>query len=359
MAASPRGPRGGGRPSGSNGRRPGATRDDRPPSSLRQQDHKSLTKYFYELTPERIIEAFEAAGIACQPAVRFLNSLENRVAQVEDTEGERWVAKFYRPGRWSRAAIAEEHAFVADLRQADVPVSSPLPLARFGGTIGETAGIFFAVFAHQVGRPPDELTVRQVHELGDLVARVHDVGAKRKTQHRPGWTVAEPGRRDLDILERERVMPAETWARYRKVVEPLLPIARERLKGVEMIRIHGDFHRGNLLWPSLGPVIVDFDDMAMGPPVQDLWMLLPGRDPESLEQRDAFLNAYEKRRPFDRRTIGLIEVLRALRYVRYAAWLAERRLDPAFKRVLYEYGTSSYWRQEITELEAQLRLITP
>lgn len=317
-----------------------------------------LTKYFYDLTPERILDAFDAAGIACNPAVRFLNSLENRVAQVEDLEGERWVAKFYRPGRWSRDAVAEEHRFLADLRAADVPVSSPVLLPRFGETIGETAGIFFAVFPHQPGRPPDELSVRQVHELGDLVARVHEVGSKRKAQHRPGWTVAEPGRRDLEILDSERVMPAETWARYKKAVEPLLPIARERLKGVEMIRIHGDFHRGNLLWPSLGPVVVDFDDMAMGPPVQDLWMLLPGRDPESLEQRDAFLNAYEKRRPFERRTIGLIEVLRALRYVRYAAWLAQRRLDPAFKRVLYEYGTSSYWRQEITELEAQLRLIS-
>lgn len=317
---------------------------------------QDLTKSFHELTPERIIDAFEAAGISCQPAVRFLNSLENRVAQVDDQEGERWVAKFYRPGRWSREAISEEHAFLADLRAAEVPVCAPVHLSRHGGTIGETAGIFFAVFAHQAGRPPDELTVRQVHELGDLVARVHDVGAKRRAVQRPGWTVTEPGRRDLDILERERVMPAETWTRYRRAVEPLLPIARERLRGIEMIRIHGDFHRGNLLWPSLGPVVVDFDDMAMGPPVQDLWMLLPGRDPESLEQRDAFLNAYEKRRPFDRRTLGLIEVLRALRYVRYAAWLAERRFDPAFKRVLYEYGTSSYWRQEITELEAQLRL---
>jgi Ser/Thr protein kinase RdoA (MazF antagonist) len=315
------------------------------------------TRYFYELTPDRILEAFEAAGIACQPAVRFLNSLENRVAQVEDMEGERWVAKFYRPGRWTREAIADEHGFVRELEAASVPVSAPVPLERYGGTIGETAGIYFAVFRHQVGRPPDELSVAQAHELGDLVARVHEVGSRKPAKHRPGWTVSQPGQRDLEILERERVMPAETWTRYRKVAERILPLVKARLRGLDMIRIHGDFHRGNLLWPSLGPVIVDFDDMAMGPPVQDLWMLLPGRDPESLEQRDLFLNAYEKRRPFERRSLASIEILRALRYIRYAAWLAERRADPAFKRVLYEYGTSSYWRQEIAELEAQLRLV--
>ncbi len=137
-----------------------------------------LTRYFYELTPEHILEAFGQAGVICQPAVRFLNSLENRVAQVDDKEGERWVAKFYRPGRWSLEAILEEHAFLAELGAQELPVVCPVPLQPDRRTVGEVVGIYFAVFPHRAGRPPDELTVARAHELGDLLARVHSVGAR-------------------------------------------------------------------------------------------------------------------------------------------------------------------------------------
>ena len=48
--------------------------------------------------------------------------------------------------------------------------------------------------------------------------------------------------------------------------------------GVEVHRIHGDCHLGNLLLRDDVFWVLDFDDMVVGPAVQDLWLALPGRD---------------------------------------------------------------------------------
>lgn len=316
---------------------------------------QARTQYFYELTPERILSAFEQAGLRCQPAVRFLNSLENRVAQVEDEDGERWVGKFYRPGRHSRAAILEEHAFLQELKAAGLPVIPPLPLGNGAtGTLGETAGIFFAVFPHHVGRAPDEFDFPKVDELGDLLARLHRVGGQASAQHRRAWDTGRLGEDLLATLEEDGAMPPDLHTRYVKAARRVIAFLKPRLASIPMHRIHGDFHRGNLLWSSLGPTLVDFDDMTVGPPVQDVWMLLPDRDSEGVAMRETLLHAYEKHLPFDRATLALIEPLRAFRYVRYAAWLAARRQDPAFARVLHDFGTRSWWQRELGDLEAQL-----
>jgi Ser/Thr protein kinase RdoA (MazF antagonist) len=315
----------------------------------------SLTEYFYALTPERILEAFKQAGINCQPAVRFLNSLENRVASVEDEEGERWVAKFYRPRRHSRVALLEEHRFLKELWDADLPVIPPLELEQgASGTLGSIAGIYFAVFPHRPGRPPDELDAGKVTILGELIARVHTVGLRRSSPHRQVWNPDTLGEADLAVLA--RVAPPDIWSRYERSARRLIDWVKPHLANTPQGRIHGDFHRGNLLWGSMGPIIVDFDDMTMGPPVQDFWMMVPGRDVEACALREALVQVYEKHRSLDRQSLELVEPLRALRYIRYAAWLAARQKDPAFIRVLHDFGSRSYWREELTELEAQLEL---
>ncbi|MHC9538727.1 MAG: serine/threonine protein kinase [Vulcanimicrobiota bacterium] len=314
-----------------------------------------LTEYFYELTPERILEAFTQAGINCQPAVRFLNSLENRVASVEDEEGERWVAKFYRPGRHSREALLEEHSFLKELWDEDLPVIPPLELQPGGtGTLGSIAGIYFAVFPHRQGRPPDELDTGNAAILGELIARIHTVGFRRSSPHRQVWKHDTLGKADLAVLA--CVMPPDIWSRYERSAQRLIARISPRLANTPQGRIHGDFHRGNLLWSSSGPLIVDFDDTTMGPPVQDFWMMVPGRDAEALALREVMVHAYEKHRPFDRQSLELVEPLRAFRYIHYAAWLAARQHDPAFVRVLHDFGSRSYWRDELTELESQIEL---
>ena len=315
------------------------------------------TQYFYELTPDRIDKAFTQAGLEILPRLSWLNSLENRVIGVEDVEGERWVGKFYRPGRWSREALQEEHDFMRELCQAELPVRPPLELDDDGGSVGEIEGILFCIFPHQLGRMPDEIVPEHVRALGRLVARLHIVGEKRDCHHRPHLGPATWGLQSLRELERECIVPDKVWKNYRPLVEDLV----ERLEGVfrefQFLRLHGDLHRGNILWSSLGPALVDFDDMTMGPAVQDLWMLLPGRDEDDWGLKEEFLRSYQTVRPFDMEELELLEPLRALKYVRHAAWVARRRKDPAFIRVFPEVETDSYWQRELRDLEAQLRLL--
>jgi Ser/Thr protein kinase RdoA (MazF antagonist) len=314
------------------------------------------TRYFYDLTPGRIFDAFEQAGLAIQPTLRWMNSLENRVIGVEDEEGERWVAKFYRPGRWTKEALLEEHAFMDELFRADVPVRPPLILDH-GDSVGEIEGILFTVFPHQLGRMPDEITLEHANVLGGLVARIHNAGEQTDLQHRPTIGPSTWGLASLDQLEAEEIVPDRVWEPYEDLVMELIDRLEDQFNEQKTLRVHGDLHRGNILWSSMGPSFVDFDDLTMGPAVQDLWMLLPGRDEDDWILKEAFLRSYESVRPFDREELELVEPLRALKFVRHAAWVARRRNDPAFLKVFPEVETESYWNRELRDLRAQLKIL--
>ncbi len=134
-------------------------------------------------------------------------------------------------------------------------------------------------------------------------------------------------------------------------------IADQRLDGITTQLIHADLHLGNVLFRDQELRVLDFDDMAIGPPVQDIWLVLPGRDEEALQLRSALLEGYEQFRDFNRSTLDLIELLRAMRMVRYAGWLAHRWHDPAFKSSWPHFGSEEYWRQETEDLEEQLALV--
>lgn len=315
----------------------------------------SATQYFYDLTPERIYDAFAEAGLELTPSLRWLNSMENRVVGVEDMEGERWVGKFYRPGRWTREALEEEHQFMMELFEADLPVRPPLELED-GSTIGEIEGIFFTIFPHHLGRMPDEITFELSDELGKLVAKLHKIGEQRTHHHRPRVGPADWGLNNLESLAQEDVVPSQIWKRYEACVLELVDSLVERFEGCQDLRLHGDLHRGNILCSSLGTSFVDFDDTTIGPAVQDLWMLVPGRDNDARALREVFLESYEQVRPFDRSELELIEPLRALKFVRHAAWVARRRNDPAFAKLYPDVESHSFWRRELTDLEGQLEV---
>jgi Ser/Thr protein kinase RdoA (MazF antagonist) len=85
------------------------------------------------------------------------------------------------------------------------------------------------------------------------------------------------------------------------------------------LRIHGDCHRGNVLWTDTGAHIVDLDDCATGPAVQDLWMLCAGTIEDRRRQWSDVLEGYEQFATFDRAELALVEPLRAFRMLHYAA----------------------------------------
>jgi len=326
------------------------------------------TQYFFELTPDRILDAVESVGIRCTGRSLALNSMENRVYEVEVEVEDRSrlkspseafrIVKFYRPGRWSAAQIQEEHQFLVDLQENEIPVVAPLPFAD-GSTLKKIpdANIWYTVFPKIGGRSPEELDREQLERVGRLLARLHNVGAVRTATHRVAINPDTYGRSNLQYLLEHRMIPAEIEGAYADVVKQICDFSEPWFVEAESQRIHGDCHFGNLLWGPSGPFWVDFDDMVRGPCVQDVWLIMPGRDEYAREQLGIMLDAYDQMRPFDRRTLRLIEPLRALRFVHFSAWIARRWADPAFPRVFSHFGTQRYWQEQLQDLQEQLRLI--
>jgi Ser/Thr protein kinase RdoA (MazF antagonist) len=319
-----------------------------------------IEEQFFALTPERILDAVEFGGRRATGYALALNSLENRVYEVEYEDTTRLVAKFYRPGRWSREQILEEHAFIAELHEAEVPVVPPLDLDG-KGTVGELeldgGVIWFAVFEKVRGRAPEELTDDQLRQLGRLVGRLHNVGDAHAAPARPRLDPDTYGSASLRILLGEDAMsgfvPPEMRTRFATAGRGIVDACARRWGELTSIRIHGDCHLGNLLWGSSGPFFLDFDDFLHGPPVQDLWLLVPGRDDEADRQRALLVDGYETMRRFDRRTLKFVEPLRALRILRYAAWIAQRWRDPAFTRAFPDWDDPRTWQRELGEMESQ------
>src|SRR5215469_10180285 len=275
------------------------------------------------LTPDTVLDAVDAAGWKADGTQLALNSYENRVYQVGVEGGPPLIAKFYRPGRWTDAAILEEHGFALELAAQEVPVVPPLKSAK-GETLLHHAGYRYALFRRQGGRAPDLESEAHLEWLGRFMGRIHAVGKAKPFHHRHVIGLETYGRVPRDWLLESPFIPAELRPRYKEVTDLLLAgIARcyERAGEVTLQRIHGDCHPGNVLWTDDGPHFVDFDDCGSGPAVQDLWMLLSGERHEMERQLEAVLEGYNQFADFDPRELWLVETLRTLRMINYAAWI--------------------------------------
>ena len=316
----------------------------------------NATQFFHDLTPERVLDAVEAAGHRCSGRFITLNSYENRVYQIEREDGSYVVGKFYRPGRWSREQLLEEHQFMLDLVEAEVAVAAPIPL-KDGSTLGEMAGLYFVLFPRIGGRAPEEVDDEQVRRGGWQVARMHVAAGRRTMRHRLRLDPETWGDSALRWLLQEDVISGVLKERYKTVANECLSLIRPLWRGLDLQRIHGDTHLGNLLWTKEGLVFLDFDDACTGPPIQDLWMLWGGRDAWAQRRRDVLLDAYEEMAPLDRSTLKLVEPLRTLRYLHWAAWIGKRRADPAFRIAFPDFGTEGFWTRALNDLYEQRILL--
>jgi Ser/Thr protein kinase RdoA (MazF antagonist) len=310
---------------------------------------------YARLKPEVILDAVESTGLRADGRLLALNSYENRVYQIGIEGAAPVVAKFYRPGRWSAAAIREEHAFALELAAQEVPVVAPLADAA-GETLHPHQGFLFALYPRQGGRSPDLEQRENLVRIGRFIARIHAVGRAGSFAARERLDAAELGEiAREDVLASER-LPFELESVYEDLSADVLDRIVRRIAEagpVPMIRLHGDTHPGNILWTESGPHFVDLDDACTGPAVQDLWMFLSGDAVEMSSQMLALLEGYETFVRFDRRELALITPLRTLRILRHAAWLARRAGDPAFVQAFPVFYTTRYWEDHILTLREQ------
>lgn len=316
------------------------------------------TTAFFTLTPDCVLNALESVGFRSDGRLLALNSYENRVYQVGIEDGAPLVAKFYRPARWTDAAILEEHSFVQELVEREIPVVPVLLLD--GKTLHHFEGFRFAVFSRHGGRAPELEDRHTLEWMGRFLGRIHAIGELKPFQHRPELNIETFGAVPRDYLLAHDFIPADLLAAYSSVAEQALDGVRHcytRAGTVRALRLHGDCHAGNVLWTDDGPHFVDFDDSRMGPAVQDLWMLLSGERADMVRQLSDVLAGYEDFYDFDARELHLIEALRTLRLIHYSAWLAQRWDDPAFKQAFPWFNTQRYWQDRVLELREQIALM--
>lgn len=312
------------------------------------------THPYEQLTPDLIMESVESVGYLCDARLLALNSYENRVYQVGIEDQEPLIAKFYRPQRWTEAQILEEHRFTDELVDADISVVAPMK-DKDGCSLHSYSGIMFALFKRRGGHPPELDNPDHLLVLGRTLGRIHTVGAGSGFAERPALDAAlllEESRAQVleGFIPNDLKIPYTTL--MDDIARQILPLAAE-IGPSDLIRVHGDCHVGNILWRDNIPHFVDLDDCLAAPAIQDLWMFLSGERHEQEMQLSELMAGYGEFGDFETRQLRWVEMLRTLRIIRYAAWLARRWDDPAFPRAFPWFNSPRYWSDHILELREQ------
>ena len=309
---------------------------------------------YANLSPDLVLEALESVGFRCDGRTLALNSYENRVYQIGLDDGGFVVSKFYRPDRWSDAAILEEHSFSVELMEQEIPVVAPIEID--GNTLNEHETYRFAVFPRQGGRWPELSSTDDRLWMGRFLGRIHAVGASDDFEHRPELSIDRMGQESAEYLLTNGWLPEHLVESYATLTDQLIDAihdAFDRAGEFRTLRIHGDCHPGNVLWTDDGPHFVDLDDCVTGPAVQDLWLFLSGDRDERAAQLQDLLEGYGQFQQFNYRELHLVEALRTLRMIHYAAWLARRWEGPAFPLAFPWFSENRYWEEHVLALKEQ------
>lgn len=312
-----------------------------------------MGKAWEVLTHDNAINAVQSVvGVELSGLLIKRNSYINRVFELEEKASKkRLIVKFYRPGRWTKEQIFEEHSFVQVLFNLENHVIPPLEFN--GQTLFEYEGISFAVFPKMGGRALDEFDKEGWINIGQVIGRMHLAGSKKKGSKRIVWKPDTATKHHVEVLGRTTVIPEDFRKSFDRSIEQFIKNASVMFENVPTIMLHGDIHRGNFIHrPGEGTYIVDFDDMCTGPAVQDMWMLLPDKVENSQNEIQWFLKGYETFYEFDRTTLRLIPYLQAMRMIHFASWCAVQKNDPGFEQHFPEWGTKKYWGQLIRDVNS-------
>ncbi|WP_284383633.1 serine/threonine protein kinase [Litoribrevibacter albus] len=313
-----------------------------------------LSHPYQSLTQDKIIDLVESLGFYSDGRTFPLNSYENRVYQVGIEESTPVIIKVYRPNRWTRTQIQEEHDFQWELANADINVVPPLLID--GKTLHEKDDFLFCLYERRSGRPLELDQLDQLYEVGTQLGRIHSIAKAKQFNSRPELNVETFGQQSIEIVQQSGLLPNYLIEPYQVLTGQLLDIMRQcwSAHAPNQIRLQGDFHPGNILIRDEESLFVDFDDCRNGPAIQDIWMLLSGDRHQQETQLCEIREGYEMFCEFPTEQMGLIETMRTLRQLHYAAWLTSRWDDPAFPHNFPWFGQERYWSEHILSLKEQL-----
>ncbi len=320
-------------------------------------NESSLNNYS-QLGPDTVVNAIESLDYLSDRRILALNSYENRVYQVGIEDEAPIIAKFYRPARWTDEMIKEEHQFTLELAEADLPVVAPLVINN--ETIFNFENYRFSLYPRFGGYAPELDNPDHLLQLGRILAQSHNIGETKSFVARPEITIEDFAVKPIKYILENNFIPMDLEIAYTTLTDDLINRIKkcfEQAGDYKTLRLHGDCHHGNVLTREDKFYIVDFDDSRTGPAVQDAWMFLSGDRQYMTARLNDFLEGYTEFRDFAPRELHLIEALRTLRLIHYAAWLAQRWEDPAFPIAFPFFNSQRYWEDHILSLREQASLM--
>ncbi|OHE61342.1 MAG: hypothetical protein A2Z99_15315 [Treponema sp. GWB1_62_6] len=328
---------------------------------------------FSLLTPADVADAAEATlGVRVDGTLTPYPSYINRVYGLRTEDGDRVIAKFYRPGRWTERAIRAEHSFAFECAAALIPALVPMADSE-GDTLGTVVvedddggerAFFFALYPFITGRGWEPEDDEALIALGRIVGSLHAVGASAPAPDRREIHPERSTRPSLRRLVDGGFVHPEFRAEFEDACASALDAIGPLFEGVPYHRLHGDLHRGNVLSipdasgiHAARPLLIDFDDMATGPAVQDLWLFLPGRLEDSRRELALLTEGYAEIRRFDFAQTALVEPLRFMRMLGYLDWQALQSADEGFLRAFPDWGCRAFWIKELEDLRDQAAVV--
>jgi Ser/Thr protein kinase RdoA (MazF antagonist) len=315
---------------------------------------KELEKRFINLSEK---DCYDVLKLIDQPLSdgKPFESTENRVFGFNDV-----VIKFYHPGRWSYQALKEEVIFLEDLRDAKVPFVRPI------GDVGTWKDINYIVFEMIKGPLVENRKImdeESVRKMTHIVAKVHEVGAKRDAPSRAQFNPRAMSSGCFEVIQRAGFLPKDLNKRYQQAIDELIKSV-EQIGNIPIQRIHGDTYSGNILWKDNNPIFMDLDDFQVGPIALDVRLLsFPWRLDtlsESMDRRERrkiqhnmVLEMYREVSSFSEKQEKVLPLLGAYRDIQFDAWFSARWNDPGFAESYSEddITSSEYWVDSIEGLE--------